>query len=332
MSELRKDIVMGRWVIIARERAKRPDDFKQEPQTKRGGPCPFCEGNEGVTPPEIMALRDSNSKPNERGWRIRVVPNKFPALGIEGNLDKRGEGIYDLMNGIGAHEIIIETPKHLHSFSDLDDKNVRDVLWVCKERLVDLKKDTRMVYGLVFKNVGEKAGASIEHTHSQIIVTPIVPLRVRDEMNHCHEYYDFRGRCVFCDMIVQEIFDAKRIVINEKNFVVFEPFAPRFPFETWILPKKHYSNFEFTEEWLLDELGYILKTVIKKIEIAIDNPPYNYLIHTLPLNVTHSEYYHWHIEIIPRITRVAGFEWGTGFYINPVPPEDAAQYLREIKI
>jgi UDPglucose--hexose-1-phosphate uridylyltransferase len=321
-----------RWVIIASERAKRPHDFKRlEQDTHRSGPCPFCEGSEGSTPPEILALRSSNSGKNKPGWRVRVVPNKFPALMIEGDLDKRGEGMYDLMNGIGAHEVIIEHPKHLTSITALTVDHIRDVLWAYKARLLDLKNDKRMVYGLIFKNVGDRAGASLEHTHSQLIITPIVPLRVQSEIDRCVNYYDFRGRCLFCDMVKQEIGDGVRVIAEGKDFVAFEPFAPRFPFETWIVPTHHNSHFEATEDWMLGDLASILRRVLKKIEGVVQNPPYNYLIHTSPLTQSPLEHYHWHIEIIPRITRVAGFEWGTGFYINPVPPEDAARYMREIK-
>jgi UDPglucose--hexose-1-phosphate uridylyltransferase len=333
MSELRKDPVIGRWVIIAQERAKRPDQFRFEHPQKRipESQCPFCEGNEEVTPPEIMAIRNSGSQRDKHGWRVRVVPNKFPALRVEADLDKTGIGLYDMMGGVGAHEVIIETPKHLVSITDLDEDGVREVLWVYKSRLLDLKKDRRLLYGLVFKNVGDRAGASIEHSHSQIVATPIVPLRVQGEIDHCEEYYDFRGRCLFCDMVKQEIETKERVVINDKNFVAIEPFAPRFPFETWIIPKKHTSHFEATDDWLLGELAHVLRTTIWKIERAVNNPPYNYLIHTSPLNIDYIEHFHYHFEVIPRITRVAGFEWGTGFYINPVSPESAAQFLREVE-
>lgn len=332
MPELRKDPVIGRWVIIARERAVRPNEFYQPKPVPRGPEgCPFCEGNEGVTPPEILALRHSGTA-NGPGWRIRVVPNKFPALRVEGDLDKRGEGIYDFMNGIGAHEVIIESPRHILTLTDLEEVQIREVLWVYKERLSDLKKDARLVYGLVFKNVGERAGASLEHGHSQIIVTPIVPMRVQNEIDRCRTYYEFRGRCLFCDMIQQEMAGAVRIIASTSNFVAFAPFASRFPFETHVLPKKHVSHFEMTEEGFLGELAGLLKNTLTRIERAVSSPPYNYLIHTSPLNSGPLEHYHWHFEIIPRITRTAGFEWGTGFYINPVPPEDAARYLSELKI
>ncbi|MGR3311530.1 MAG: galactose-1-phosphate uridylyltransferase [Candidatus Brocadiales bacterium] len=330
MPELRKDPVSQRWVIIATERAARPTDFKIEPQPIKGGFCPFCEGNEDKTPPEIMAYREKGTYQNQKGWRVRVVPNKFPALRIEGNLNKRGDGIYDMMNGIGAHEVIIESPKHVLSLTQLENEHIQEILWTYRDRLVDLKKDKRFIYGMLFKNVGVIAGASLEHSHTQLIVTPAVPITVDHEMRSSEEFYKYRNRCIFCDMVRQEISTGTRIVIEDDNFIAFEPFAPRFPFETWILPKKHEAHFENTQKIEIEELATVLKSTLAKIEIALDSPPYNYILHTSPFNSGELEYYHWHIEIIPRLTRVAGFEWGTGYYINSVPPESAAEYLRKV--
>ncbi len=238
MPELRKDPIVGRWVIIAYERAKRPHDFKGEEQQVQGGLCPFCEGHEEYTPPEIIAYRERGSRSNGPGWRLRVVPNKFPALKVEGNLNKRGDGIYDKMAGIGAHEVIIESPKHHISIATLSDDNFREVLWVYRDRLVDLKKDSRLVHGMLFKNVGTAAGASLEHSHSQLIVTPIVPISVWEEMTGALEFFNYRGRCIYCDMVQQELSTEKRIVLDTPHFTAFCPYASRFPFETWIVPKR----------------------------------------------------------------------------------------------
>jgi len=224
MPELRRDPVAGRWVIIASERAKRPDDFSAEaPPATRNLPCAFCAGNESMTPQEIMAVRSGSS------WKSRVVANKFPALMVEGDLAKRGDGMYDLMNGVGAHEVIIESPRHEVSITKLGDDEVRDVLWLYKQRLLDLRNDYRLVYGLVFKNVRDKAGASMEHTHSQLIATPIVPLQVEQEIRRCAEYYDYRGRCLLCDMVMQEInalgdtLQRQRTEAVEFNFELTHP-------------------------------------------------------------------------------------------------------------
>jgi UDPglucose--hexose-1-phosphate uridylyltransferase len=185
---------------------------------------------------------------------------------------------------------------------------------------------------MLFKNVGALAGASLEHTHSQLIVTPIVPVSVEEEMTGALEFFNYRGRCIFCDMIQQELGSEKRIVLDTPNFVSFAPYASRFPFETWILPKNHNSHYENIQKTEVDELGTVLKTILLKLEAALDKPAYNYIIHPSPFNVQALPHYHWHIEIIPRLTRVAGFEWGTGFYINSVPPEQAAAYLRETEV
>jgi UDPglucose--hexose-1-phosphate uridylyltransferase len=328
MPELRREPVSGRWVIISTERAARPTDFKTNPQIIKSSFCPFCEGNEDKTPPEILAYRDNGTKANDSGWRVRVVPNKFPALQIEGEQNKRGEGIYDMMNGIGAHEVIIESPRHIQSLTALDNGNVAEVLVCYRDRLVDLKNDKRFVYGLLFKNVGSSAGASLEHTHSQLIVTPIVPQLVDNEMANARTFYEHRERCLFCDMIQQEIDTNSRIIISTDNFIAFTPFASRFPFEIWILPRKHESHFENLQEFEIGELATVLKSVLTSLEATLEFPPYNYIIHSAPFNINESESFHWHIEIIPRLTNIAGFEWGTGFYINPTPPEQAAETLR----
>lgn len=331
MPELRKDPIVGRWVIIAHERAKRPHDFKGEAQAQRPeNGCPFCEGHEDETPSEVLAYRDPGSQPNGPGWRVRVIPNRFPALKIEGSLNKRGVGIYDTMAGVGAHEVIVESPRHHISMTELDDETIRDVLWSYRDRLVDLKKDPRFVHGILFKNVGAAAGASLEHTHSQLIVTPIVPVSVWEEMTGALEFHNYRGRCIYCDMIEQEKDTRTRIVAQTDFFTVFCPYASRFPYEMWILPNSHSSHFENIPKPAVDDLGPALGQTLRRLEKVLDRPAYNYIVHTAPFDHQEQPHYHWHIEIIPRLTRIAGFEWGSGFYINPVPPEDAAALLRDV--
>jgi UDPglucose--hexose-1-phosphate uridylyltransferase len=333
MSELRKDPILGRWVIIAHERAKRPHDFKVEvPPSDAHEVCPFCEGHEDKTPPEILAYRDPGSRANGPGWRTRVVANRFPALTIEGHLNKRGDGIYDVMEGIGAHEVIIESPAHHKSIASLPPERIREVVWVYRDRLLDLKRDHRLVHGMLFKNVGAAGGASLEHTHSQLIVTPIVPVSVWEEMTGALEFYNYRGRCIYCDIVSQELAGEKRVVYDSSCFTAICPFASRFPFETWIVPKTHSSHFENIPRPAVDDLGHVLHQVLNKLERALDNPAYNYIIHTAPFDHGEMPHYHWHIEVIPRLTKIAGFEWGSGFYINPVPPESAAGFLREVDV
>lgn len=331
MPELRKDPIIGRWIIIATDRATRPSDLISKPEERLVGFCPFCIGNEGKTPPEVLAYRKQGTLPDTPGWSVRVVPNKFPALQIEGGLNKQGVGLYDRMNGVGAHEVIIETPDHDLSLADLPLENIFQVLQAFKDRIIDLKKDRRFHYILIFKNNGQAAGASLDHSHSQLIALPIVPKRVSEEIRGANTYYLYRDRCIFCDIIRQEIETMLRIVTENKDFITVCPFASRFPFETWVLPKEHNVYFEDTPFSQLQSLVEILKDILQRISLTLNDPPYNFLIHTAPFYEKDVSYYHWHIEVIPKLTKVAGFEWGTGFYINPTPPENACKFLREAK-
>jgi UDPglucose--hexose-1-phosphate uridylyltransferase len=329
MTELRRDPVIGRWVIISTERGKRPSDFGQEIETGVGKFCPFCPGNEDKTPPEILAYHEPGREKNAKGWWVRVVPNKFPALQIEGSLNRQGEGMYDKMNGVGAHEVVIETADHATDFPDLSDKKAEDVIWAFRDRIMDLKKDPRFEYILVFKNKGSAAGASLTHPHSQLIATPVVPKHVRESVNGAKNYYEYKERCVFCDMIKQEMTSGTRIVAENDDFVAFVPFAARFPFEMWILPKVHDSDFEDAQKHEVVNLTRLLQNVLRRMKNVLDNPPYNFIILNSPLRESKLAHYHWHLEIMPKLTKVAGFEWGSGFYINPTPPEEAAKFLRE---
>lgn len=332
MSELRKDPITGRWVIIAPERISRPQIIRAEDELPQQDFDPFLEGNEDATPPEILAYRHAGSQPNKPGWRVRVVPNKFPALSVEGQLVKRGDGLYDLMTGIGAHEVIIECPHRETNMSRLSVDNIREVLWVYRDRMVDLKRDVRLVHGLVFKNKGAQAGATVDHSHSQLIVNPVVPFAILEEMTGSETYFRYRGRCIFDDIIQQELATESRVVIESHEFVVLCPNASRFPFETWIIPRHHTSHYENIQRQGIEALGAVLKETLQRLELALDDPAYNYLIHTAPFDMPEVPHYRWHIEIIPRLTRIAGFEWGSGFYINPVLPEEAARFLREIDV
>ena len=342
MPQLRKDPIIGRWVIIATERAKRPGDFAVTKDTEEiaKGQCPFCEGHEAKTPSEICSIRKPGSEANKPGWEVRVVPSIAPLLKIEGELDRHGLGIYDAMNGVGAHEVIVETPQHIANTAELPAEQVANVLNTQIARIKDLSNDSRFKYVLVFKNYGSAAGGSkINHARSQIIATPVNPKRVKEELVGARKYFEFKERCIFCDIIKQELKDGLRVVAEVDGFVILSPFAARFPFELCILPKKHSCDFHKLEKDEVSKLAAALKIALCKISKALNDPPYNFVIHTAPSrNVQKPGYwrtidydYHWHIEIIPRLTHVAGFEWGTGFYINPTPPEDAAAHLREVK-
>jgi UDPglucose--hexose-1-phosphate uridylyltransferase len=332
MADLRKDPVTGRWVIISTERQKRPNDFQIETVTVRPDDlCPFCEGHEDKTPPEILAYRHGTAA-NTPGWDVRVVPNKFPALRVEGTLDRQGEGLFDRMNGIGAHEVIIETPDHTATLATMSEPAIERIFWAWRDRVLDLKQDFRLRYIVIFKNHGASAGATLEHSHSQLIALPIVPREMSEELDGARRHYQQKERCVFCDVIRQEVKDGSRLISESSDFVAIAPYAPRFPFETWLLPKRHASKFEDASRTEYSSLARMVKDTLQRMNQMLLSPPYNLIVHSSPLQENAGEYYHWHIEIMPKLTRVAGFEWGTGFYINPTGPEEAADVLRKVKL
>jgi UDPglucose--hexose-1-phosphate uridylyltransferase len=332
MPELRKDPIIDRWVIISTERGKRPHDFVVEPEIVKGGFCPFDPGNEHTTPPEVFAHRDPGTEPNTPGWHLRVVNNKFPALVLGGEPDRQGEGMFDKMNGIGTHEVIIEDPDHHTTLTTISPEGFVGVLNAYRERMVALSQDHRFRYVLIFKNWGRAAGASLEHSHSQLIGLPIVPELVQEEMSSSKFYYNYKERCVFCDMIRQELQQQVRVVLENEEFVAICPFAPRSPFEVWILPKAHASSYVDLKEAATPLLAEIFSQTLRRLEKSIGQAPYNFILHTAPIQEPNIPHYHWHFEIMPKLTLMAGFEWGSGFFINPTPPEDAAQYLRGVKL
>ncbi len=329
MPELRRDPIIGRWVIIATERGARPSDFKYPAAVVDSSQkCPFCPGNESATPSEILAYRKTEAQNKDAsGWSLRVVPNKYPALKMQKTIDSWNDGMYDCMNGMGAHEVIIETPSHREQLDEMDSERVEDVMRAYKERIIALQKDPHIRYTMIFKNHGRAAGATLSHPHSQLIALPIVPIRVKQEMAGAKTYYDSRNACVFCDIIREEKLKAQRIVGENDNFLALEPYASRFPFETWIVPKRHSGHFEEIRGNEVTDLALIMKNTLGKIRRFLKNPPFNFIIHAAPAHEPGIVYYHWHIEIMPKLSQIAGFEWGTGFYINTIPPELAAELL-----
>ena len=340
MPELRKDPLIGRWVIISTDRAKRPMDFAPRHITPTNpSECPFCEGHESHTQPEVYAIRSPGHHHNSPGWSVRVVPSFKPVLRIEGELRRRANGMYDVMPGIGAHEIIIEDPKHAPNMADLSVERIEQALAACAHRMQDLGRDARFRYALWFKNYGAVAGAGrIDHARSQLIATPVTPKRVKDELAMFQRYFEDKERCLACDMISQELDAGVRVVLDSPHFVAICPFASRFPFELCVLPKRHHHEFQTMTADERKDLASVMRQVLRRLRAMLNDPPYNYVLHTAPFRQparrslhwrTLEDDYHWHLELIPRLTRVAGFEWGSGFYINQTPPEEAAKYLRD---
>jgi UDPglucose--hexose-1-phosphate uridylyltransferase len=342
MPELRRDPVVGYWTIISTERSRRPLDYKKKEAPAEQN-CPFCEGKENETPHEIFAIRKPGTKPDSAGWDVRVTPSKAPILSSEHPVERFGQGLYDLMDAAGKHEIIIESPKHLADIDQLSLSEIEKVVQVYIQRINAFESDETLKYALLFKNHGYIFGQAqdvIRHMRSQLIALPITPKRVKEELLGARLYFERRDRCVFCDILRQEVADGSRIVAQNKSFIAFCPFSSRSPFETWILPKKHCPDFGKMEATQIPDFAALLKEILLRIRILLNDPPYNSILHTAPYRhgkrglywKTIDEDYHWYFQIAPRLTNNAGFEWGTGIHINPTPPEDAAQLLRETAI
>lgn len=336
MSEIRRDPVIGRWVIIAPERAARPEPVPLNLPERQPAPCVFCGGQEALDPHEIFAVRAAGTAANTPGWQVRVLPNKYPVLRIEGKFTREGVGMFDRMSGVGAHEVIVETPEHDVQLADLPAGHIAAVMRTYRARMADLGGDDRFKYVLIFKNQGYLAGATISHPHSQLIATPVTPKRVKEELAGAEKYYDFKRRCVFCDIVRQETaLTTERLVFENDAFAVISPFAARVPYETWIVPKAHACDFTAIRDGDCLALAEALKHILLRLRTVLGDPPLNYLIHTAPFRRPRPGYwatiqhdFHWHLEVLPRLTRAAGFEEGSGFYINPVAPEEAAALLR----
>ncbi len=340
MPEFRQDLTSGQWVIIATDRAKRPETFagkKAQPEARLEPPshkenCPFCMGNETMTPPEVMALGRDNGAPDTPGWRVRVVPNKFPAVEPKGAPEaeqRPGEAIFRDMSGYGVHEVLVETPEHNRHPGALDQEQMELVVESYYQRCLFMSRDRNLRFAQVFRNHGREAGASIEHPHSQLIALPIVPPVVKQELQRSYNYYLNTEGCPYCHALAEEMEYGNRLVADNRFFSAYVPYAARLPFEIWIIPKQHQSSFLEVNEQEIPGLASIMGTVLGRLSKALKDPPYNYYLHSAPLRAAGLPHYHWHIVIIPKLTTVAGFEMGSGVYINVTVPEQAAEYLRE---
>jgi UDPglucose--hexose-1-phosphate uridylyltransferase len=327
MSEIRKDPLSGRSVILAAERSKRPRPLSAGSVSLENEPCPFCAGNETMTPPEVFAHRHSSAPPDSPGWSVRVVPNKYPAL-EQNTVGQPNHGFFESLNGLGVHEVIVESPDHVTDMSQLSDEQCALVLGAYRQRLSYWRADPRWRYLLVYKNQGAGAGATLEHVHSQFMALPDLPRESAEQIARMKQYHEAAGRCLCCDMIENEIAHRERLVSNDGRFVVFCPFAARFAYETWILPRKHAPLFEQGTQADIRLVARILRDTLARMNAILGNPPFNYVIHTAPSEEDSSRHYHWQLQILPQVIRAAGFEWGSGMHLNPVAPETAARLLR----
>jgi len=343
MSELRHCPIKHRWTIIAPERKHRPqqfivpDDSRVAEESAAG--CPFELGSEDRTLREIFVIPRANKAGSGPNWQVRVVPNRFPVLRVEGEVKREGDLLHDMVSGVGAHELIIESPDHDREMADLELTELALVLVAWRERLVDLRRDFRLRYVLIFKNRGAEAGASLSHPHCQLIATPIIPTVVAQELRSARDHFSRKERCIFCDLIRQEQRLDERVALESDRYVALQPFAAALPFETWILPTKHSHDLAYATDDDLLGLASMLRDLLRRLRVLLNDPPYNLVLHTSPSphprpgqpdywsTIEHD--FHWHIELVPRVTRSAGFEWGSGYTINPTPPEEAARFLKE---
>jgi UDPglucose--hexose-1-phosphate uridylyltransferase len=331
MPELRQNIITREWVIIATERAKRPDEFVRPKKTIDPAPafdpgCPFCPGNESMSAAETYRIAD------REGWKVRVVGNKFPALSREGDRVRRIDGVYRSMSGVGFHEVVVEHRRHDLSPALYSVEDLTNILGAYRQRYIQMRKDPRVEAIIIFKNHGESAGTSLAHPHSQITATPIVPTQVRHRMDEAIRFFDETGECVFCTTLRRELADKVRIVASTDSFVAFIPFAALSPFHLWIFPVRHCSSFDEIEEYEITDLALALRTVLGKLHYGLNDPDYNFSIRSIPAREGQREYFHWYLTVIPRIVRTAGFEIGSGMYINTSLPEESARFLRGVRI
>ncbi len=331
MSELRQNPLNKEWVIIATERAKRPHELARKGEERKPRPsyienCPFCPGNEHMAPPASMQIvRDAK-------WQVRAVPNKFAALSSEGNLFRQTDGLKRSVSGVGIHEVIVETPEHNQTTALLNEDDVELILQCYHERYLAISRDTRVDLITIFKNHGAAAGTSLEHPHSQLIATPIISPEIRRRMEDAMSFYDDEGQCLFCRVLAEELRDRIRIVQETAHFVALIPYASLSPFAMWIFPRRHMASFGQIHPEEISDLSGMLQTVLAKLYYGLGDPDYNYVVRSSPSENRYSRYYHWYISLIPRLTRLAGFELGSGMYINVTLPEENAEVLRKVEV
>jgi UDPglucose--hexose-1-phosphate uridylyltransferase len=324
MSELRRDPILRRWVIVAPERGADLVARRPGPPPDERGPCPFCPGNEAMNPEEIAADRDGGR------WWVRVTPDKHPLLHIEGDLERRGVGMFDLMNAIGAHELVSDTPEHTRAWADFSPEEMARLLAMYQSRLADLRRDRRFRHVVVLKNHGA-VWSRFRHAHSHVMATPFTPKRVEEKLAGAREYHRMRERCAFCDLLAEELRLGLRVVARNERFAAFAPFASAHPYEMWLLPLQHAADFASGAGPGGLPLATLLVDALARLRAALDDPPYSVVLHAGPLDGADQAEFHWHWEIVPHLGHEIGMEWATGIFSNPVPPEEAARRLREAR-
>lgn len=329
MPELRQDVVTGNWTVVATERAMRPSDLSEVKPVEISGPedCPFCPGNERMTPPELYALRPDGTPCDGPGWRMRVIPNKFPAF-KHCEVVADSNVLFSRNPAEGTHEVIIHSPAHELRLADMPDEDVALLIELYRERYLINAADCDVNYVHIILNYGAEAGASLEHPHTQLFGIPLLPPYQKLELEGSSGYMDRTGSCVFCDLIAGEIEGEQRVVALNDKFVAITPFASRFPFEIWIIPRLHQPSFGLISDAQIKSFAEMLRDILGKLDRKFANPPLNYYIHSAPCDGQEYGCYHWHLECFPRVATPGGFEWGTEMMINVVTPEHAAEFLR----
>jgi UDPglucose--hexose-1-phosphate uridylyltransferase len=329
MSELRRDPLLRRWVIVAPERlAETLSGRLGRPSAQTPDPCPFCPGNEHMNPNEIFVLRGERTPQNPQGWLVRVTPDRKPLLRVEGTVERHGVGLFDLMTATGAHELVTDTPHHHAHWGDFDLPQMEGLLRSYLTRYNDLRRDTRLRHTVVMKNHGAPWSRYV-HQHSHVVAMPFTPRRIDDELSGAREYYDLKERCVFCDTVREEEQRRERFVLGNDEFIAFTPFASSFPFETWILPRAHMADFGALSDRSIAALAEILRGTAARLRTTLHDPHFSLALHSGPLSGENHREFHWHWELIPHLSGQLGMEWATGLYFNPIAPEEAAAYLRD---
>lgn len=331
MPELRHNVITREWVIFATERAKRPEEFAKKHKENRTlaayvSTCPFCPGNEKMTPPETYVV------PDTAGWRVRVTPNKYAALAYVGERRRSNQGIRRTVTGVGIHEVIIETPRHDRTMALLEDPEIETIIQTYLNRFRFASADPRVEQVTIFKNHGEGAGTSLEHPHSQVIATPVITSQLRDRLINALKHFDEFGECIFCRVLEMELQEQMRVVVETENFVSFVQFAALTPFSMLVMPRRHMACFAEISEAEAADLARNLRRTLAKLYRGLADPDFNYVVRTAPSEYTGVKYYHWYLSIIPRLTKMAGFELGSGMFINVSLPEENAKFLREVKV